>query len=160
MTDPKKNDSYISSYTDVADSDWFAQSVKYLSSIGIVQGYPEGDFRPDNPITRAEFASVISKYGRADSSLADKFADIEGHWAAAYINNVAAEGWINGYSDGSFRPDEYLTRAEIVTIINRILKRTAQLEDIQNPEQLYTDIDESHWAYADIIEASSGRKPD
>ena len=158
IVDSKKSNSFVSPFSDVADGAWYAQSVKYLASMNIVHGYPEGDFRPDNPITRAEFAVMISGFDKLAISDKNKYPDIDGHWAVGYINSAAEKGWINGYPDKSFRPDNFLTRAEIVTVINRMLKRFVKAADLPNWIPNYNDIDDTHWAYSAIMEASVGHE--
>ena len=153
-----KHDTYTSKFPDVTDDAWYAQSVKYLTHIEIIKGYPDGLFRPDNPITRAEFATLISGFDKLAPSSRNNFSDIDGHWAVGYINSAATKGWVAGYPDGSFRPEANLTRAEIVTVINRMLKRGIELEDLPDWAPSYNDIDETHWGYLAIMEASIGHE--
>ena len=164
LADTAKKNKLTSIFDDVTDDAWYAQSVKYLSSIGNIKGYPEGDFRPDNPITRAEFATLISGFDNLEPSEGSIFSDTDGHWAEAYINSAAEKGWVSGYPDGSFQPEQFMTRAEVVTVINRMLLRSIEAEDVPDWAPYYTDLEESHWAYTQMIEASLGhefeRKPD
>ena len=164
LVDTRKHNKYTSKFPDVTDEMWFAQSVKYLTSIGIVKGYPNGVFLPDNPITRAEFATLISGFDNLSISRTNKFTDIDGHWAVGYINSAAQKGWVTGYPDGSFKPEANMTRAEVVTVINRMLLRAVEIEDIPDWAPTYNDLNKVHWSYTNMIEASCGhdfeRKPD
>lgn len=158
LVDPAKNNKFDSKFNDVDDGAWYAQSVKYLASIGIIKGYEDGGFRPDNAITRAEFATLISGFDNLEESVGNKFNDVNGHWAAGYINSAAEKGWVAGYPDGSFKPENFLTREEVVTVVNRMLLRAVELGDIPDWAPTYTDISEGHWSYAQIIEASCGHE--
>jgi hypothetical protein len=158
LSDTRKHDSYTSRFADVTDDAWYSQSVKYLTNVGIIRGYPEGDFRPDNPITRAEFATLISGFDNLEESDENSFTDIDGHWAVGYINSAAAKGWVSGYPDGTFRPEANLTRAEIVTVINRMLVRAIEAPDIPAWAPTYNDITDEHWGYTAMIESSVGHE--
>ncbi|MDR3121242.1 MAG: S-layer homology domain-containing protein, partial [Clostridiales bacterium] len=153
-----KNEPVDNPFSDVPEDEWYAQPIKYLASIGILKGDPEGTFRPDALITRAEFAAIISGFHMSADAGDNRFADTEGHWAADYINGAAAKGWVSGYPDGTFQPENRLTRAEIVTAVNRMMYRWIKTDDIPDWAPRYTDIDDSHWAYAAIIEASVGHE--
>ena len=142
------------SFADISAGDWFFQAVSYLAGAGVIHGYPDGTFMPDEPITRAEFAAMIAGLYNCKPSDDNSFPDIEGHWAKDYIDSVAAQGWVNGYPDGSFRPENHITRAEVVAVINRTLVRMIENSDIPDWAQSFNDVPPSHWAYADIIEAS------
>jgi uncharacterized repeat protein (TIGR02543 family) len=142
-------------FSDVKSGEWYAQAVNYLASIGILTGYPDGSFKPNAPITREEFAAIASRFDSLDTSVANVFSDVHANsWAVSYINSAYAKGWINGYPGGTFKPDNNITRAEVVTIVNAMLGRKidkAALAQVENP---YYDLKKSHWAYSDIIEAS------
>jgi len=99
-------------FSDVSANSWYSQSVNYLSSIDILSGYPDGTFKPGNAITRAEFATIASRFDQLVSTDSNAFSDISGHWAVGYINSASAKGWMNGYEDGSFKPNNKITRAE------------------------------------------------
>jgi hypothetical protein len=133
---------------------WFSHEIAYMSSQGYVNGYEDGTFRPFDPMTRAEFATVIAKYYEYGDSGTDRFNDIADHWARQYINVAAEKGWVSGYPDGSFQPENHLTRAEVVTIINRMTGRGIKLEDITSDAPTFVDITPAHWAYCDIMEAA------
>ena len=158
LSDPNKGSYLESMFSDITDDLWYAQSVKYLTSNGIIQGYPDGTFRGDSMITRAEFATLIAKFDMLEFTDDNAFPDIVSHWAFEYINSSAAKGWVIGYPNGEFRPEAYLRRAEIVTAINNMLLRAIMPEDIPDWAPNYNDIDLDHWAYANIIEASVGHE--
>jgi hypothetical protein len=142
-------------FGDISGGEWYAAEVNRLTALGILKGYPDGSFMPDNPITRAEFSAVASRFDALASVTGNAFVDVpDSHWAVGYVNSAYAHGWIRGYPDGMFKPEAGITRAEVVTIVNAMLDRkidAAALLRVANP---YNDIDAGHWAYADIIEAS------
>ena len=143
-------------FRDVRSGDWYASDVDRLSTLGVISGYPDGSFRPNASVTRGEFASVAAKFVSAKSG--QGFSDLNGHWAQNAIEKLNAAGWVSGYGDGSFRPDAVITRAEVVSIVNRMLERTADAGYVQNHRGSliqYTDLSSSHWAYLPIMEASN-----
>ncbi len=152
-------DSSESMFSDVNEGDWYTAYVKYLSNVGIVNGYEDGTFHPNSPITRAEFATIASRFFALEASEGDTFPDVAAdHWAKAYIDSAVVKGWLVGYEDGTFRPDQPIKRSEAVTIINRMLNREADKEYIAaNYDDVltYPDLSESHWAYYEILEASN-----
>jgi len=154
LVDEGKNASRQSVFSDVANGVWYAQAVNYLASIEILMGYPDGTFRPNQPITRAEFAAVASRFDELEPLDSNAFPDIAGHWAIDYINSAAAKGWVNGYTDGTFDPQRKITRAETVKIVNTMLNRKILLEDIPAGIRQFTDF-EGHWAYTHLVEASN-----
>jgi hypothetical protein len=143
-----------SPFADVAAGQWYTQAVDYLAYAGIIDGYPDGTFKPDAPISRAEFTKMIAGFDKLEQSSGDLFSDIAGNWAAGYINSAAASGWVHGYPDGTFKPLNKLTRAETVSLINAKLQRKVEPENIPDWAPSFTDLDKSHWAYSDIIEAA------
>jgi len=121
----------------------------------------DGRFRPNEPVTRAEFATLASHFENLMLTDTNIFPDVpDDHWAVKYINSAAARGWILGYPDGTFGPDNYITRAEVVTLVNRVLDRQGDVAFITAHEatlpRTYTDLPTSHWAYSGIMEASIG----
>jgi hypothetical protein len=119
-----------------------------------MRGYEDGTFRPEGSITRAEFATLLVRLKGCDLPEASRFSDCAGHWASAYIGAADVNGLMSGYPDGSFKPDSFITRAEVMTAVNRMLGRVpdaAALAQIQNP---YVDLSPEHWAYAQILEAT------
>jgi hypothetical protein len=156
MSDPAKNDARAPAFADVPADEWYAQAVNYMAEKGIVIGDEDGTFRPDDYITRGEFATIASRF---DNLLVHEgepvFSDVAGHWAERFIASAAEKGWVHGYPDGTFGPDRSITRAEVVTTVNNMLHREIELADIPpSGIPIYTDITEAHWAYCDIIEAS------
>lgn len=138
-------------FSDVYEGTWFYNDVKLLSADGMIKGYEDGTFRPENKITRAEFVSML--LGETDEKYYafSVFKDIEDDfWYTDKVRLASAKGYITGYEDGTFRPDAYITRAEVVTIMNKALERT----DYYKTENPYSDVESSHWAYKQIIEAS------
>jgi uncharacterized repeat protein (TIGR02543 family) len=144
-------------FTDVSDSAWYGEAVSTLAAMGILNGNGEGSFAPDEPITRAELATVCARFDTSTTSGTSSFSDIEGHWAQAYIQRAASLGWVQGYEDGTFRPDAAITRAETMALINRVLDRTPESED-QFPEDMKTwpdNMDKTKWYYLDVQEATN-----
>ncbi|NLY08593.1 MAG: Cna B-type domain-containing protein [Tissierellia bacterium] len=149
---------YHSNYSDVKEGAWYYNYIGYLTKYNVINGYPDGSFRPDNFITRAEFAKVASMFDKLSGG-GSSFSDVaSSHWAKKYIDSAYNKGWVKGYPDGTFRPERNLSRAETVTIINRMLERYADKQfiiDNKSKVKNYTDTDESYWAYWDIMEASN-----
>ena len=144
-------------YSDVKSGDWFNNAVSTLSNAGIISGYPDGTFRPNAPITRAEMAKVIALFAKLDKS-EDRFNDIAGHWAEAYIKLAAGNGWIAGYPDGSFKPQQNITRAETMTMINRVLDRVPSVESHLLPYNVmltFPDCQSGQWYYIAVQEATN-----
>ena len=143
-------------YTDVTKEAWYNNEVSTLSNAGVIKGYPEGDFKPDGAITRAEFASMTSRF-LSDSVKATngKLNDIADHWAEKDINKLVAAGIIEGYEDGSFKPDKSITRAEAAKIVNGILERTPHKDGLLKDMKVWKDNNEKAWYYIDIQEATN-----
>ena len=144
-------------YTDVASDAWYNTAVSTMTKAGIVDGYPDGTFRPDAPITRAEMAKIISLFAKLDKS-ESRFSDIAGHWAEAYIRLAAGNGWIAGYPDGTFGPQRNITRAETATMINRVLDRVPSEEShllSRGVMQIWPDANPGDWFYFAMQEATN-----
>ncbi len=144
-------------YTDVASDAWYNTAVSTMTKAGIVDGYPDGTFRPDAPITRAEMAKIISLFAKLDKS-ESRFSDIAGHWAEAYIRLAAGNGWIAGYPDGTFGPQRNITRAETATMINRVLDRVPSEEShllSRGVMQIWPDANPGDWFYLAMQEATN-----
>ncbi len=159
LTDESRNEYWSSAnaYSDVHAGDWYNNAISTLSNAGIVSGYPDGTFRPNAPITRAEMAKIIALFAKLDRSL-DSFNDISGHWAEAYIRLAAGNGWIQGYPDGSFRPNRSITRAETMTMINRVLERVPSVEEHLLPYRTmltFPDCQPGEWYYIAVQEATN-----
>ncbi|MBQ7492672.1 MAG: S-layer homology domain-containing protein [Clostridia bacterium] len=152
-----KNLTEINAFSDVKDGMWFNAAVSTMAKLDIVTGYPDGTFRPNDTITRAEFAAIAARFDRETSAGETAFSDILGHWARTEIEKAAYNGWITGYPDGTFRPDRKITRAESMALVNRVLAR-----DPERPEDLLPDMirwpdnmNTGAWYYLDVQEATN-----
>ena len=147
-----------SHFSDVSANRWYALAVDYLASRNIVFGFSDGTFRPNQPITRAQMTAAMSRFFYITDTGTNNFTDVPtGHWATRYINNAHNRGWITGYQDGTFRPDNIITRAEAVTLINRVLGRVPNPVTIDYHlagVRVFTDITPLHWAFYQIMEAA------
>ena len=151
-----KNDPIDSAFSDVSGNEWFAQAVNYLASIGVITGYEDGTFRPSQRITRAEFSAIVSRFDDLIVGISNPFVDIsDSHWASEYIISSYSKGWISGYPGNVFLPDNDITRAEVVKVVNCMLGRGIKKADIPAEAYgIYSDLPSSHWAFAEMIEAS------
>ena len=129
LTDDVRDLTKPNRYSDVTRADWYNTAVSTLSSMGIITGYPDGTFRPNAAITRAEFAAIAARFDHDGDKTAAKFSDIANHWAKDEISIAYNNGWINGYPDGTFGPQRDITRAETMTLVNRVLNRQPETED-------------------------------
>ena len=159
LTDETRNanSTKSNSYSDVAAGAWYNHAVSTLSAMGIVKGDSYGKFNPDAPITRAEFAAIAARFDdKANTTTAD-FSDIASHWAKNEISAASNNGWITGYPDGTFRPDNKITRAEAMTLVNRVLKRLPETEEDLHDDMIkWSDnSDVSQWFYLDVQEATN-----
>ena len=142
LTDETRNanSTKSNSYSDVAAGAWYNHAVSTLSAMGIVKGDSQGKFNPNAPITRAEFAAIAARFDDKANTTAVDFSDIASHWAKDEISAAANNGWINGYTDGTFRPNNKITRAEAMTLVNRVLKRLPETaEDLHNDMIKWSD---------------------
>ena len=138
-------------------SGWYNAVVNAVVNAGYMKGYPDGTFRPNGKITRAEFAQMIKAIDKANTGMAP-FADAKGHWAEAAINQAYANERITGYPDGTFRPNNHITRAEAVTVFNKLYDRSVGepgLADVKGRLVEFNDINRSHWAYFQVVESSN-----
>ena len=151
------NSTKSNSYSDVAAGAWYNHAVSTLSAMGIVKGDSQGKFNPNAPITRAEFAAIAARFDDKANTTAVDFSDIASHWAKDEISAAANNGWINGYTDGTFRPNNKITRAEAMTLVNRVLKRLPETaEDLHNDMIKWSDnSDTSAWYYLAVQEATN-----
>ena len=159
LTDETRNanSTKSNSYSDVAAGAWYNHAVSTLSAMGIVKGDSYGKFNPNAPITRAEFAAIAARFDdKANTTTAD-FSDIASHWAKNEISAASNNGWITGYPDGTFRPDNKITRAEAMTLVNRVLKRLPETEEDLHDDMIkWSDnSDASQWFYLDVQEATN-----
>lgn len=150
---------YSSTFNDVAKDCWAANYIGYMQQFGIVTGYTDGSFRPNAPVTRAEFAAIASRFEKLTQGSAS-FTDVpDTHWAVKYINFAATRGWVTGYADGTFKPEHSITRAEVAAVTCRLLERSADQTYIRShigELRTFADVTESHWAYWYAMEAANG----
>ena len=143
-------------YTDVADDYWANTAISTMTGLGIVQGRSTTTFDPKAPITRAQFAAICARFDTGKSSGTQTFTDIKGHWAEKYIQRAAELGWIKGFEDGTFRPDTYITRAQAMTMINRVLNRIPEDEsDLLPGMNVWPDCNPGDWFYLAVQEATN-----
>ena len=153
-------------FTDIPAHAWYSGYAKYLNNNGVTYGKSRTTFAPYDAITRAEFTTLAVRffdvYGDGDAEIMEQYKDFndvsDGYWAAAYIKAAAKHGWINGYGDGSFRADDEINRAEVVTIVNRLLGRKADeayIADNLRKLNTFPDVSRKHWAYYAVMEAAN-----
>ena len=153
-------------FTDIPAHAWYSGYAKYLNNNGVTYGKSKTIFAPDDAITRAEFTTLAVRffdvYGDGDAEIMEQYKDFndvsDGCWAATYIKAAAKHGWINGYGDGSFRADDEINRAEVVTIVNRLLGREADenyIADNLRKLNTFPDVSRKHWAYYAVMEAAN-----
>jgi hypothetical protein len=163
MTDDVRSSSWSTSnaYSDVPSNMWCNNAISTLSSYGVLTGYPDGTFRPNEPITRAEFSAIALRFYTVHYSGEDKFSDIANHWARNEINGAAAAGLLEGYPDGTFRPDVNILRAEAAAIMNRVLQRSPDKDHMIAGMITWPDnMDTSAWYYSDVQEATNSHDYD
>lgn len=143
-------------FTDVAFGKWYNKSISTMAKIGIVKGRTANAFAPNAPITRAEFAAICSRFDRSNVEIKSDFNDISGHWAEKEIRRAASLGWIKGYTDGSFKPDQNITRAEAASMINRMLHRLPEtVDDLLDGMIQWPDNQPNDWYYINMQEATN-----
>ncbi len=148
-----------SKFTDINENAWYSDIIAAMEKEELIEGYGNGTFDPDRSITRAEFAKIIAKIDNHKAGNTDKFKDVpSNHWAKEYIEDIGEKGYILGYPDGTFRPENRITRAEVVSIVNRVINKNA--DDYKDKKNLKTfnDIDSNHWAYWEVIAATNKLK--
>lgn len=157
-----KYDTNENSFSDVPKDAWYNTPASTMAAMGIVAGYPDGDFHGSDSITRAEFAAIAARFDDDTDNTGAAFNDISGHWAEKDIVNAANKGWIMGYTDGSFRPNQTITRAEAMSLINRVLQRNPESADdllagmIEWPDNMNT----AKWYYLPVQEATNSHDYD
>ena len=151
-------------FTDVKDDAWYATAVRTLAGMGVINGYGDGRFQPGKSITRAEFTAMSMRFAKSDASGQNIFSDVnKGAWYYDAVVGSVAYGWVNGYGDGTFRSNDTITRAEVVTIVNNMLGRSADQEYVDSHSstiEKFTDLKDSHWAYYNIMEATNAHNYD
>ena len=159
LTDDVREENFTSTnkYTDVAAGAWYNNAVSTLGAMGIITGYPNGTFRPNAYITRAEFAAIAARFDADGDKTLAAFSDIANHWAKDEISVAYNNGWVDGYPGGTFGPQRNITRAETVTLVNRVLNRKPETEDDLLPDMItWTDnADKKAWYYLAIQEATN-----
>lgn len=144
------------SFPDVPYEEWYNNAISTAAAAGIVNGYDDGTFRPNARITRAEFAAIASRFSSVEYTGEDKFSDIGSHWSRESVNKAAETGWVNGYDDGTYKPDQPITRAEAMTLINRMLYRLVENNGLRKDMIIWVDnADTSKWYYANVQEATN-----
>lgn len=151
-------------FIDVPTNAWYADAVNEMTGFSLVNGYEDSTFRPDNTITRAEFVTILTRFPHNDIGTEKSFADVPAtHWAYNAVQTALAQGWISADDAGStFRPDDAITRAEVVTILNRVLGRSADAAMAASGEgiRVMPDVPDTHWAYLDMLEATTDHEYD
>lgn len=145
-------------FKDVKKNRWSEKEIATLTNAKIITGYFDGTFKPKKFITRAEFATICGKFDHLEVSSKNKFTDINGHWAKDYINSSVIKGWINGYGDGSFRPDQSIIRCEAMKLINEALNRRVNQEGLHPEAICWPDNKPEKWYYEIIIEATNSHE--
>lgn len=140
-------------FTDVEANKWSTLYIATLANGGILEGNPDGTFKPHNYITKAELAAVTSRFDNLSPFEGDSFTDIAGHWANKYINSAAKKGWVKGNPNGTFEPNKYITRAEFATLVNNVLERRVHKANILKDAKKFPDLLESKWYYEAMMEA-------
>ena len=144
-------------YNDMKDGAWYTCAVSTLSKMGIIKGYEDGSFKPDASISRAEFAAIAARFDPDGDKTPATISEVSSHWAKDEISIAANHGWIKGYEDGSFKPDQKITRAETMTLVNRVLKRLPETkDDLHKDLKTWPDNqNESAWFYLAVQEATN-----
>ena len=143
-------------YSDVPDDYWANTAISTMTGLGIVQGCITDTFDPNAPTTRAQFAAICARFHTGESSDTQAFSDIDGHWAEQYIARATELGWIKGFEDGTFRPDSYSTRAQDMTMINRVLNRIPEENsDLPAGMNTWPDCNPGDWFYLAVQEATN-----
>lgn len=142
-------------FSDVSADRWSNKAISTLAKGGFINGYEDGTFAPGNYITRAEFVTMATAFSNESAQGTSTFTDISGHWAENYIIEATTLGWIKGYEDGTFAPGKYITRAEAMTIINRMLSREVDAAGLHADAKLWSDMSASDWYYYSVLEATN-----
>ena len=145
------------SFPDVEVERWSNKAISTVAKGGYVNGYEDGTFKPANPITRAEFVTIATRFYAVDEVYTQdvNFTDVSGHWAEKYIKYATASGWIDGYEDNTFKPNKYITRAEVMKIINHMLERAVNEEGLVEDAKRWVDNSQDKWYYYEVIEATN-----
>ena len=161
LTDESRNELWSQSnpYSDITPDMWCNAAISTMTRAGVIEGFQDGTFRPYAPITRAQFATIAVRFFEVTYAGDDKFSDIAGHWAADYINKAAEASIIAGFQDGTFRPNTYITRAQAMTIFNRVLGRAPEKSHLLPGMITWPDnLNTSAWYYATMQEATNSHE--
>lgn len=151
--------SSTNNYSDVKDTDWCNNAISTLSNMGILKGYEDGTFHPNAPVTRAEFAAIAARFSDGAADDYATFSDVPNdYWASKEIAKAAKLGWIKGYTDGTFRPTNNITRAEVMTLVNRVLERGVDEEGLMEDAIQWADNKPGDWYYYDVQEATNSHE--
>jgi hypothetical protein len=150
LYDTEEND-----FADVSDTRWSNKAISTLANAGILTGYPDGTFQPAQTITRAEFAAIAARFDVVTETVENPFTDTADHWAEQLISFAASKGWVNGYPDGTFQPEQAITRAEAMTLINRVLDREVDEEGLLAEAKQWSDNEKGQWYYYAVLEATN-----
>lgn len=146
-------------FSDVDESRWSNKAISSMAKGGYISGYESGTFKPEQFITRAEFVTIIANMYKFDKTPATAFSDVtNGYWASGYIGAVSAKGWVNGYEDGTFKPEQFITRAEVMATVNRMLDRKVSADGISADAKIWSDVKANDWFYLDVIEATNAHE--
>ena len=157
LTDESRNSllSDSNTFTDLEGHGWSNRAISTLYNAGILSGYPDGTFRPSDPISRAEFATIAAKFDKLELNNTTRFTDVVGHWAEKYVTSSEIKGWVAGYPDLTFRPEQDITRAEAMTLINNVLERAVPEENIHPDAIFWPDMTGDDWYYEAVMEATN-----
>ncbi len=151
--------SSTNNYSDVKDTDWCNNAISTLSNMGILKGDKDGRFRPNDPVTRAEFAAIAARFSDGAADDYADFSDVPNdYWASKEIAKAAKLGWIKGYTDGTFRPKNNITRAEVMTLVNRVLERGVDEDGLAEDAIQWADNKPDDWYYYDVQEATNSHE--
>ena len=151
--------SSTNNYSDVKDTDWCNNAISTLSNMGILKGDKDGRFRPNDPVTRAEFAAIAARFSDGAADDYADFSDVPNdYWASKEIAKAAKLGWIKGYTDGTFRPKNNITRAEVMTLVNRVLERGVDEDGLAEDAIQWADNKPGDWYYYDVQEATNSHE--
>ncbi len=146
-------------FSDVDESRWSNKAISSMAKGGYISGYESGTFKPEQFITRSEFVTIIANMYKLDKTPATTFSDVtNGYWASGYIGAISGKGWVNGYEDGTFRPEQFITRAEVMATVNRMLGRKVSADGISADAKIWSDISASDWYYLDVVEATNAHE--
>lgn len=148
------------SFSDVKKDSWYNTEISTMAKMGIIKGYKDGKFNPEEPITRAEFSALVMSFAENEKAGDYEFKDINGHWAENDIKKAAKKGWVNGYPDNTFKPNQYISRAEVMAMVNRILERSPKsADDLTKDMKTWPDnMNTDSWFYLDVQEATNSHK--